>query len=77
MHQSTDEEENCLQLQFGDIDFTQLQCLNNEEIYYLLNERKKAGVDNSLFESTYEYLSKVVVTRVADQSQMLAEELGE
>lgn len=46
MHASTDDEENAIELKFGDIDFQKVQCLTNDEMYYLLTKRQAAGLTN-------------------------------
>ena len=46
MHAATDEEENANELQFGDVNFDEVQSLTNDEMYYLLTKRQEAGLTN-------------------------------
>lgn len=47
MHASiADEEENTTELKFGDVDFSQVQCLTNDEMYLLLTKRQAHGFTN-------------------------------
>lgn len=46
MNVTTDEEENALELQFGDINFDEVETLTNDEMYFLLLERHDAGITN-------------------------------
>lgn len=46
MSGTTDEEENTNELQFGDINFDEVQSLTNDEMYFLLAKRHDAGITN-------------------------------
>lgn len=43
MNGTTDEEENANELQFGD-EFAGVECLTNDEMYFLLSKRQEKGV---------------------------------
>jgi hypothetical protein len=48
MHASiADEVEDATQLQFGDLDFSNVQCLTNDEMYLLLTKRQANGFNTN------------------------------
>lgn len=47
-----EEEENANELQFGNVDFDQVETLTNDEMYLILLKRHNAGVSN-------EYVDKI------------------
>lgn len=77
MHAATDEDENANELRFGDVDFDKVQCLTNDEMYFLLTKRIENGYSNDLVNQTYAYLDRVATTKVSDELDTMTMELGE
>jgi len=42
----TNDAEDANELQFGDFNFAEVQSLTNDEMYFLLTRRNKAGITN-------------------------------
>jgi hypothetical protein len=72
MNRATDSEENALELQFGNVNFRNLVCISNDEMWVLCKEKATTSRDSYLM-STMEFLDKIVTTKNEIQLASLSE----
>jgi len=72
-----EDNENACTLDFGEVDFEQLEVLTNDEVFLLLGRRLEEGVTNDLLQQTYAYVERVASTKINTSIEHLTMEMRE
>mmetsp|Transcript_91889 Transcript_91889/g.180074 ORF Transcript_91889/g.180074 Transcript_91889/m.180074 type:complete len:151 (+) Transcript_91889:115-567(+) len=75
MSATIEEDENANELQFGNINFEEVETLTNDEMYLVLVKRHNAGVSNELFDQTFAYVERVATTKINHDVEALTLDL--